>query len=64
MKKLPRYPTEEMQKAMVLAMFDLDHSDGKWRDFLKMARKGWQAAYDAAPLDLQELSRTSEPMPR
>jgi hypothetical protein len=41
---VPREPTEEMQKAMVAALFDLDHSDLKLKDAYKMVRKAYRAA--------------------
>ena len=45
---VPREPTEAMQKAMLAAMFDLDHSDMKRREGYLIVRKGWRAGHDAA----------------
>lgn len=45
---LPKEPTHAMLEAMVRATWDMDHSDLKWSDAMRIARKAYRAARNAA----------------
>lgn len=47
---LPKEPTQKMLEAMVNATWDMDHSDLKWKDAMRIARRAYSAMLAARPV--------------